>query len=108
MERLIGYDAVVLVDAAQTGRAAPGTVHTFPLETLTDPARGHLSSSHETTLGTALEVGRRIGLSLPGKVEVVAIEVRVTNEFSEELTPAVEAAMPAAGEAVLAALRRLR
>jgi Ni,Fe-hydrogenase maturation factor len=55
---------------------------------------------------TALETGRKMGLDLPEKITVVAIEATTVHEFSEELSPAVEAAVPVAVQAVLDLLKR--
>jgi hydrogenase maturation protease len=101
MERLIGYDRVVLIDAMTTGQQMPGTVSCFPLEELPDPAAGHLTSAHDTTLQTALKLGRSMDARLPKTVTVVAVEAQRVYDFMEELSPAVAAAVPHAVQAVL-------
>lgn len=101
MEHLQGYERAILVDAMETGQVPAGTVRTFPLEELGDPFAGHFSSAHDTSLLTALEAGRQMGLQLPESITVVAIEATTVREFSEQLSPAVAAAIPAAIERVL-------
>jgi hydrogenase maturation protease len=102
MERLVGYDRAILVDAMQSGQSSAGAVSVFPLETLENPFAGHLGSTHETNLQTALEIGRNLGVQLPapGKVLVVAIEAQKVFEFSEELSLPVAAAVGKAVEEV--------
>jgi len=102
MERLVGYDRSILVDAMQGGNE-PGSVQVFPLEALENPSAGHLGSTHETNLLTALEIGRNLGAHLPpvGGVIVVAVEAQPVFEFSEELSPAVEKALPEAVQKVM-------
>jgi hydrogenase maturation protease len=100
MERLIGYDRAVIVDALQTGRGPVGHVRCCPLEELPAPACGHLASAHETSLRTALEVGQRLGARLPRQIVVVGIEARPSLEFSEQLSPAVARAVPKAARRV--------
>ena len=102
MERLVGYDRAILVDAMQGGNA-PGRVQVFQLEALENPSAGHLGSTHETNLLTALEIGRSLGAHLPpvGGVMVVAVEAQPVFEFSEELSPAVEKALPEAVQKVM-------
>ncbi len=102
MERLVGYDRAILVDAIQGGKA-PGSVQVFPLEALENPSAGHLGSTHETNLLTALEIGRTLGAHLPpaGAVMVVAVEAQPVFEFSEELSPEVAKAVPEAVENVM-------
>ena len=101
MERLIGYERAIIVDAINTGRAAPGSVTCFRLEDLPHDAAGHLASAHETTLQTALAVGRKMGAVLPHRIEIVAIEAQAVYDFSETLSPAIAAAVPPAVEIVL-------
>jgi len=105
MERLVGYDRAVLIDAISTGSHPVGTVSHFSLEELPDPAAGHLACAHDTTLQTALELGRQLGLPLPTLIEVIGVEARRDFEFNDRLSPEVEAALP---EAVQAALRAIQ
>lgn len=105
MERLIGYRRAIVIDAIQTGERTEGSVVCFPLETLPDHCAGHTTAAHDTSLRTALEVGRTMGALLPDDVLVVGVEARQTYEFSEELTPPVAAAIPAAVDLVKQLLR---
>lgn len=95
MERLVGYRRAIIIDAMTTG-AAPGSVACVPLDALVNPAAGHTASSHDTSLATALTLGRRLGADLPEDVWVVAIEAERLFEFSAGLSPAVAAAVPEA------------
>jgi hydrogenase maturation protease len=103
MERLVGYDRAVLVDAMISG-GAPGTVRRLDAEALRTQ---HTSSSHEVSLATALTLARRLGLSVPPQVPVVAVEIAPALEFREELSPEVQAALPAAVRAVEDECRRV-
>lgn len=100
MEHLVGYETTIIIDAINLDRGPLGSVYTFPLEALTNQSVGHLSSTHDTTLLTALEVGRSMGAKLPTRIEIVGIESPYTYDFSEELTAPVQAAIPAAVQAV--------
>jgi hydrogenase maturation protease len=101
MERLVGYDRTILIDAMNIGQAPAGTVTSFGLEELGDPFAGHLASTHETNLQTALEFGKSIGMKLPKEIFVVAIESPHVYDFSETLSPPVTEAVPLAVEKVL-------
>ena len=101
MERLEGYDWAILLDAITTGEVPIGTVTTMPLEALHDHSSGHLSSAHDTTLQTAIKFGRSMGLSLPERVSVVAVEAQVTLDITEALSTPVADAVPFAVQAVL-------
>lgn len=103
MERLTGYRRVILVDAIYTGGEPVGTVRRFTLADLPDLTAGHTASAHDTSLHNAMNVGRSMGVLLPedDEVHIVAIEAENVYDFSERLTPAVEAAIPAAVKVVL-------
>ncbi len=101
MERLIGYDRVLLVDAMASGRGVPGQVSCVDLEQLPDLTAGHISSPHDTSLKNALQLGRDLGLALPDEVRVIAVEASSVDVFSETLTPPVAAAVPVAVQCAL-------
>ena len=107
MERLTGYERVILIDSIFTGKNPLGSVTTFTLDSLPDLTAGHSASAHDTSLRTALKVGRSMNLPLPedDQVLVVAIEAQDVYEFSEELSPAVSEAVPLAVEAALELIR---
>ncbi len=101
MERLIGYDRVLIADAVHTGDAAVGTVRRARLEDLDDPSAGHTTSGHDTSLATALDAGRALGAALPTSVALVTVEVPANFEFSETLSPAVAAAVAPATRTII-------
>jgi hydrogenase maturation protease len=101
MERILGYDRVVLVDSMETGQGQVGSVRTFSLAALPDPMAGHSASAHDTSLITALKTAESIGADIPKQVDVVAVEAQNVYDFSEELSPPVAAAVPKAVQAVL-------
>jgi len=107
MERLTGYERVILIDAISTGKKPLGSVTIFTLDSLPDLTAGHSASAHDTSLRTALKVGRSMNLPLPqdDQVLVVAIEAQSVYDFSQELSPAISAAVPLAVEATLELLR---
>jgi hydrogenase maturation protease len=102
MERLTGYKRVILIDAIFTGKQPIGTVTTFPLTALPNPTAGHSASAHDTSLRTALNVGRSMNISLPDddQIIIVAVEAHSEYDFSEELSPPVAAAVPQAVRSV--------
>ncbi len=104
MERVLGYSRVILIDAMETGEGTVGQVEAFPLEALPNPMLGHTSSAHDTSLLTALSAAQAMGQPIPGRIDMVAIEVRQSYDFSEELTPPIQAAVDIATRKVLASL----
>ena len=104
MEFLDGYDEAILIDAAEFPDRPLGEVRSCALEELDCYAAGHLDSAHDASLVTALALGRRLGASLPTRIQTVTVQVRRTDVFSEQLTPEVEAAVPTAAAAVVGLL----
>jgi hydrogenase maturation protease len=101
MECLTGYDAAILVDAAEFPNRPIGEVRSCCFDDLADFAAGHLDSAHDASLKTALALGRRLGAKLPGRIQAVTVQAHRTDEFSEELSPEVSAAIPTAVQAVV-------
>ncbi len=107
MERLIGYDRAIIIDAVQTSDGVLGQVYDLRLEDLPDLSTGHMTAAHDTSLQTALQVGREMGARLPVDIRVVGIEAKKTYDFSESLSPAIESAVPKAVQFVLAHVNEL-
>lgn len=99
-EQLVGYDRVILIDAIQTRGGAPGAVYRL---TLDDMPSYNADGAHDASLKTALQLIRQQGGHVPADqaVAVVAVEALNLLDFGETLTPQVEAAIPAAVQAVL-------
>lgn len=105
MERMVGYDRAIVVDAIQTG-SPPGTLHRLSCR---DIPTQRSASAHDVNLPTALELGRRAGQHLPPDEQIVLIGIEVEDiiHFGETCTPAVEAAIPRAVAEILRALEEL-
>lgn len=101
MERLLGCKRAIIIDSIGTGQRAPGEVYHFDLDELYDPTSGHTTAAHNMSLMTAMKMGRSLGADLPQRVTVVAVESPYTYDFTEELTPPVQAAVPVAVQVVL-------
>lgn len=101
MERMVGYDRAVLVDAIVTQQQPLGSIMCCDINDLPNQAAGHMASTHDTTLPVALQVGRSMGAKLPEQISIVAIESQDVYDFSEELTPPVSAAVSGAAQMVL-------
>lgn len=106
MERLVGYQNAIIVDAI-TGGGEPGDVRVIPLDDLPSLSDGHTTSVHDTSLQTAIRLGKQLGAELPANVIIVGIEASEIYEFKEEFSPAVQEALPRAVELVIDLLRKL-
>ena len=102
MERLVGYDRAIIIDAIVSDQAV-GTILSLTPDSI--PTQ-RSASSHDVTLATALKLGRHSGAHLPSdeNIMLIAIEAGDVYTFSEQLSPEVEAAIPSVIQAVLDAL----
>jgi hydrogenase maturation protease len=102
LEKLSGYDRIIIIDAIQTGGKVGEIFHLTP-EDLKSTI--HTGTPHDVNFTTALEFGERIGVKLPSKIDIVAIEIAPNVAFSEELTPAIEKVVPEAVKKVITMLK---
>lgn len=103
MERLVGYDRVVLVDAV-LGSGDDGNLTVDSLADTKCRLASHLDSAHDAPLTEALSAGRTLGAHLPDDITVVGIAVHRVDVFDERLSTSVAGAVGPAVEAILAAL----
>jgi hydrogenase maturation protease len=104
LDFIVGYKALVLVDAIQTGNAPPGHVHEVSEESL---GALHRSSPHFLGVGETLALGRQLGLEMPSRIKVLAIEVADPFTMGTEMTPPLQAALGPAVERVLECVHQL-
>lgn len=101
---LSGVEAAVLVDAV-TARGVPGALRTYDKATLLSRPPAMALSPHEPGVREALMNAEFMGAA-PATVTLVGV-IPATVALGCRLSPAVQAAVPAAVEAVLEALRGL-
>ncbi len=106
VDYLQGYGRAVIVDAIKTKGGEPGAVYRFAAAALKPTA--HLGHSHGVNLAGALAVLDALGLGGPAAVTIIAVEADEVTTFSEEMTPAVAAAVEDAANAVLRSLEDAR
>jgi len=90
MEEMIGFDEAYIVDAVFG--EPPGEVFETPLAELSKVAQ--MESMHRTNLFGAVKAGKRLGLSLPEKIQVVGIKIKPAYEFTHDFTPEISRAYP--------------
>jgi hydrogenase maturation protease len=91
LQLLVDRRKVLIVDTIRTEQVAAGTLHSFPAGVFT-PSK-HLTTSHQISLPTALELGRQLELEMPSLVDVLAVEAADLETLSEQMTPPVQAAV---------------
>ncbi|MGZ3557661.1 MAG: hydrogenase maturation protease [Thermodesulfobacteriota bacterium] len=86
------YDRLIIVDSIKTEGGKPGDLYRLDLDDLHSTL--HLSCPHDINLATALELGKRLGMEIPGEIRIYAIEVEDNQTFCETCSPLVEEAIP--------------
>ena len=87
LDALAGHRRAAIVDCLVTGDLDPGTVVRLSEDDVGGSAR--LVSSHDLDFPTALALGRRMGLELPGEIAIWAVEGAVVDRLGEGLSPPV-------------------
>lgn len=93
-------DRVVIVDA-MTGMGIPGEVRVFHE---VPPSSVFPMSLHDLGIAEAVALAREVGVT--AEVVIVGIEGGEIEAFSDEMTPEVQAAVPAACDAVVRAVQQ--
>ena len=104
LDLLAGYDKAIIIDAIQTGKGEAGQVYQLKPEAFITTL--HASSLHDVNFSTALELGRKLGVPLPGEIDIFAVEVEDVTTFSERCTPAVADVIPVLVEMVIRELNK--
>jgi hydrogenase maturation protease len=95
-ELLIGYHRAVIADAIITGKHVPGTIQQFKLTDL--PGTLNSASTHDTSLKTALQALRRLGVQTPSDNDIYFITIEALDvwTFAERCSPLVWQSIPLA------------
>jgi hydrogenase maturation protease len=106
---LDGYDGAILIDAAMRG-GAPGTLYVLEPELSEPPDEYGLDlqlDAHRLEPSRVLQLAHATGARL-SSIRVVACEPQLADEMSNELSPAVRAAVEPAARIVERLIREMR
>lgn len=99
IDLMTGYDRVIILDAILTGKNKPGTIYQLPIDDLCSPSQ--MTNQHFLDVRTSVELGRKIGLTMPETIIIFGVEIKDNTTFSDELTHEVKHALPSLVEHVL-------
>jgi hydrogenase maturation protease len=102
LDYMTGSAAAFIVDSIQTGRAQPGFIHELDASSLRRLTGG---TPHFLGVGETLALGATLGLPMPAKVNIYAIETQDPFTLGTQMTPALEAALPGIVEKLARAAR---
>jgi len=102
---LDGYQSVIVIDAAKTGKVPKGQYQILSHHELT--ALAYPYSLHTFGFLSAIQLGSILSLPLPSSITVFAIEVSNTEIFGEECSPEVASAVPLITQSVLEHIKKM-
>lgn len=92
LERILGYEKVIIIDSIITG-TEPGTIYRLTPRDLSNFP--DLSHTHSVDLPTSLKLGQQLMADeMPDEIIIYAIEAEDITSFNENCTPRVEEAIP--------------
>lgn len=94
LDFIAGYERVIIIDAIMTEGGEPGAIYRLTPENFATSV--HLGTSmHDVNFPTVIEMGKKfMPEEMPREIVIFAIEVEVTDEFTEEMTTKVKGAVP--------------
>jgi len=103
LDKIIGYDKAILIDAVHIKEESVGKVKRF---LLSDFASVHSYNPHDVSLIEAIDLSKKLGnTDIPKKIIVIGIVLhKLPIDFTDKLSPKVAAAVPKAVDAVLSEL----
>jgi hydrogenase maturation protease len=87
LDVIVGYDRLVLVDTIKRASPVPGRVHLLEEEHIRAVPG---PSPHYVSIPQMIELGRKIGLHVPSRIRIVAVEAHNIHRLGEGLSPEVE------------------
>jgi hydrogenase maturation protease len=81
---IIGSDALLIIDTTCGNNCQPGIIHHYTPGNFRETL--HLSSEHDASFLTTLETGKKLGLTIPGQIDILAIEIYRDLYLEEKLS----------------------
>jgi len=92
LEMIMNYKQVVIIDAIKTRDGIPGTIYYLTPDNFKETL--HISSFHDVSFLTALKLAEKLDISIPKKIDIIAIEIvedlTFSNDFSKPISDKYE------------------
>jgi hydrogenase maturation protease len=98
------YDRTIIIDSIQTKQGKPGQIYRCGPEILTTIR--HTGAPHDFSLASALQLGKKLNMTLPREIIIFAIEAADVVSFSEDCTPAVAQAIQVCVDMIIKELQK--
>lgn len=97
LELVVGYDSLIIIDTIKKQFPVPGKIHVLEaknLRAIPGP------SPHYVSIPQTLEIGRKLGLQVPSKIKIVAVEAKNIYHLGEGLSEELTRSIPVVVEKV--------
>jgi len=91
LDIIIGYDKLVIIDTIKKANPISGRIHSLEehnLRNIPGP------SPHYVSIPQTLAIGRKLGLRVPSKIKIVAVEAKNIYNLGEGLSQEMKKALP--------------
>ena len=87
LELIKDYGSVIIIDAIKTKDGIPGTVYKLTPANFKETL--HLSSFHDVSFLSALDLAEKMEIPIPNQIDIIAIEIVEDLIFSNEFSPPI-------------------
>ena len=91
LDLVVGFETLIIVDAIQTSKVPTGFVHELEAGDLNQLVT---MSPHFLGVGELLALGRELGLAVPARMKIFAVEVQDPFTIGTQMTPALGDTLP--------------
>ena len=92
IEMIRDFGRVIIIDAIRTKDGVPGTIYRLTPDHFKETL--HLSSFHDVSFLSALDLAEKMEISIPNQIDIIAIEIVedlvFSNEFSQPIAKKYE------------------
>ncbi|MCK5209403.1 MAG: hydrogenase maturation protease [Cyclobacteriaceae bacterium] len=87
IEMIRGYERAIIIDGIKTKDGVPGTIYKLTPANFKETL--HLSSFHDVSFLTALDLAEKMEIPIPYQIDIIAIEIVEDLTFSNEFSPSI-------------------
>jgi len=91
LDVIAGYDSLIIIDTIKSADPKPGNIRLLDgtqLRHIPGP------SPHYVSVPQTIEIGRKLGLKVPSRIQVIAVEAKTMYNLGEGLTQEMKKAIP--------------
>ena len=87
LELIKDYSNAIIIDAIKTNNGIPGTIYYLTPSNFKETL--HVSSFHDISFLTALNLAEKMDLTIPDQINIIAIEIVEDLTFSDKFSPLI-------------------